>query len=104
LSRVDNVDKGRAAMAARFAGDSLAKLRALPLPPKSYRLRLKRWFSLYERLPNLLRQIAAAASAGNADRYNTLLGRRVRMTHQAGGIEFRIRRLVPPGCPLNLPA
>lgn len=90
--------------AAHFAGDSLAKLRALPLPPKSYRPELKRWFSLYERLPTLLRQIAAAASAGDVERYNTLLRRRVSMTHHAGDIEYRIRRLLSPGCPLNLPA
>jgi hypothetical protein len=90
--------------AARFAGVSLEKLRALPLPPKSYRTRLRRWFSLYEPLPSLLRQIAAAASAGNVERYNALFRKRVGITHQADDIEYRIRRLLPVGCPLYLPA
>jgi dipeptidyl aminopeptidase/acylaminoacyl peptidase len=87
--------------AASFSEQSLVKLRALPLPPEADRARLNKWFSLAERLPNLLRRIATAAAAGNTVQYQTLLRKRVRLTHRADEAGYL---LLPPQCPVYLPA
>jgi hypothetical protein len=84
--------------AARFSEEALAELRALP-PPKAHRARLNEFYSLLEQQTDVLRQAAAAASAGDTARVGTLELERIRLTHQKDALE--------PGlqwCPVSLPA
>jgi hypothetical protein len=83
--------------AVRFSEEALAELRALPAPDTD-RTGLKRAFSLLERQVELERQMAAAASAGNRDRYESLANKRVAVTHGSDGLGYFW------GCPVALPA
>jgi hypothetical protein len=95
--------------AARFSEKALAKLRALA-PPKADRVRINRVLSSMELLTDVLRQLAAAASDGDAARARILAEGRIRLTHRKDGIAHRLALFwgVFPaafsGCPVSLPA
>lgn len=95
--------------AARASEEGLTKLRALP-PPEADRTRVKQVLSLMEQQTDVLRQLAAAASAGDTARVRMLSDRRVRLTHQRDGLVFRLALLwgvsakALSGCPVSLPA
>jgi hypothetical protein len=95
--------------AARFSEKALAKLRAL-VPPKADRDRVNRVLSSMELLTDVLRQLAAAASEGDAARVRILAEERIRLTHRKDGIAHRLALFwgVFPaafsGCPVSLPA
>jgi hypothetical protein len=80
---VENVEDLVAAneVELRFSEDALAQLRAIPLPG-SDREELERELSLREQEVDVMRQIAAAAAAGDAARAEALAWERVDLTHQ----------------------
>jgi hypothetical protein len=95
--------------AARASEEALASLRALR-PPKADRARVNRIYALMERQTDLLRQLAAAASAGERARVNELGQERIRATHRKDELALGLALLwdAPPealyGCPVSLPA
>jgi hypothetical protein len=82
--------------AARISEETLAELRALPVP-NAARDGLAREFALREQEIEVLDQIAAAAAAGDAARVETLSAERLDLTHQRGA-----RGYLPPTCPVSL--
>jgi hypothetical protein len=84
--------------AARFSEEALEELRALHAP-KAHRAHLNEFYSLLELQTDVLRQIAAAASAGDSARAEALGWERVDLTHQKDALEPRLQ-----GCPVALPA
>ncbi|MGH3033283.1 MAG: hypothetical protein ACRDON_01840 [Gaiellaceae bacterium] len=95
--------------AARFSEEAITRLRALP-PPEADRARVKQVLSFMALQPDLFRQLAAAASAGDAARARMLSDELRHLTHQKDGLVYRLASLwrVHPlalfQCPLNLPA
>jgi hypothetical protein len=83
--------------AVRFSEEALAELRALPAS-ETDRTALKRAFSLLERQVDLERQMAAAASAGDHARWQSLAYKRVAATRASDGLGYFW------GCPVALPA
>jgi hypothetical protein len=84
--------------AAGFSDEALAELRALPQPPD--RVWADEFYSLLEQTIDVLRQVAVAAAAGDAERVEELSSERVDLTHRKDG------RFGPGlwGCPVSLPA
>jgi len=95
--------------AARASEEALTKLRALP-PPEADRARVKQVLSLMEQQTDVLRQLAAAASAGDTARVGMLHDKRVRLTHEKNGFVFRlalrwgVSAEALSGCPVSLPS
>jgi hypothetical protein len=97
--------------AARAAAQVLAELRDVPPPRQSDRPSINEFFAAMEREIAALRQVAAAASAGQSARIQRLTEKRVKMTHrkdQLGDSLISRWRLSPVSalrmCPLDLPA
>lgn len=88
---------------------AITDLRALP-PPEVDRARVNQVLAFMELQPDLFRQMAAAASAGDFARIQMLSGERVHLTHQKDGLVGRLASLwsVFPDalfeCPVSLPA
>lgn len=95
--------------ATNASEQAIRELRALP-PPEVDRARVNQVLSFMELQPDLFRQMAAAASAGEFARIKMLLGERAHLTHQKDGLVSRLASLwgVLPeplfGCPVSLPA
>jgi len=93
--------------AARASKRAIAELRTLP-PPKADRVAVKRVLSFMERLPRVLRRLAAAASAGETARVRILAGERIRLTHRKDELLHRLALLwgaLPDalqGCPVSM--
>jgi hypothetical protein len=103
----DIVASSRAA--ANASEKAITELRALPRPEVD-RARVNQVLSFMELQPDLFRQLAAAASAGDTARVRMLSDERIHLTHQKDGLVYRLASLwgVDPyalyGCPLSLPA
>ena len=95
--------------AARASREALTELRALP-PPGADRVWVNRVLSSMELLPDVLRQLAAAASDGDAARVRILTEERTRLIHRKDELVDRLAllwRASPEalyGCPVELPA
>jgi hypothetical protein len=95
--------------AARASEGAIAELRALA-PPKGDRVAVERVLSFMERLPGVLRRLAAAASAGETARFRILAGEQIRLTHRKDALLQRVALLwraspdALQGCPVRMPA
>lgn len=95
--------------AARASRGALTELRALR-PPVADRAQVKRVLSVMEQQTDVLRRLAAAASAGDTARVRMLSNERIDLTHRKDGLVQHLTSLwgVPPdtlyGCPISLPA
>jgi hypothetical protein len=95
--------------AARASEKALAKLRLLR-PPEADRARVNQVLSLMEQQTDVLRRLAAAASAGYTARVRILSEERIHLTHEKDGLVYRLASLwgvsadALGGCPVSLPA
>jgi hypothetical protein len=93
--------------AARAAKKALRELHALP-PPEVDRARVKQVLSFMELQTDVLRQLAAAAAAGDTARVEMLSGEGVHLVHRKDGLVFNLAVLwdvaVLPlqGCPVRM--
>ncbi len=84
-------------IAAHISEETLAELRALPVP-QTDRAGLEKEYALREREIELMRQVAAARVAGDIARADDLIEKRVALTHE------RQDGTLPSACPVNLGA
>jgi len=92
--------------AVRVSDDALAELRALP-GPDAVRAQMEEVFALLEAPIDVMRQVPAAASAGDTERVDKLQWERVDLTHRKDAGVWEVGSALGGAlqrCPISLPA